>query len=109
LELLDVVPVRSCVDLPVERGEIVARQVLAIFGELDAEPLVRRAVQAGQEPLDHRPRLQFHRAEARDDTRVEETQVAGRGRHGYIPLRGAGTASSSRSTRVSEVTRSDSA
>ena len=46
LELLDVVAVGPGVDLPVDGGEIVAGQVLAVFGELDAEALERAAVQA---------------------------------------------------------------
>ena len=40
LELLDVVPIGARVDLPVERRQIVAGQVLPVLGELDAEALV---------------------------------------------------------------------
>ena len=39
LELLDVVPIGPCVDLPIDRREIVAGNVLPVFGELDAEAL----------------------------------------------------------------------
>src|SRR5688572_6168055 len=111
LELLDVVTVGAGVDLPVERGQIVAGEVLPVFGELDGKPLVRAAMQAGEEPFDHRPCLQLHRPQPRDDGGIEKAQVAGGGRwrHGYIPLRGAGTAARSRSTRLSAVIRSDSA
>ena len=111
LVLLDVVPIAARVDLPVERGEIVAGQVLPVLGELDAETFVGAAVQPGEEPFHHRARFQLHGPQPRDDGRIQEPQVArggGRG-HGYIPLCGNGTASSSRSTIVSGVTRSDSA
>ena len=40
-ELLDVVAVAPRVDLPVHRGEVVAGDVLAVLGELDAEALER--------------------------------------------------------------------
>ena len=111
LELLDVVPIAARVDLPVERRQIVAGQVLPVLGELDAESLVRAAMQPGEKAFHHRPRLQLHRPQPRHDGGVEKAQVArgGGSGHGYIPLRGAGTASSSRSTIVSDVTRSDSA
>ena len=111
LVLLDVVPIAARVDFPVERRQIVAGQVLPVLGELDAEALVRAAVEPGEEPFHHRPRLQLHGAQPRDDGRIQEPQVArggGRG-HGYIPLCGSGTASSNRSTIESGVTRSDSA
>ena len=103
LELLDVVAVAARVDLPVERRQIVAGQVLAVLGELDAEALERAAVQARQEALDDRPRLQLERAEPRDDRGIEKPQVARRGRRPSATCRcaGRGTASSSRSTIVS--------
>ena len=93
------------------RGEIVARQILPVLRKLDAEAFVRAAVQAREKSFHDRPRLQLHRPQPRDDGGIQEPQVAGRGggRHGYIPLRGIGTASRSRSTRLSAVTRSDSA
>ena len=111
LELLDVVAIGARVDFPVERGQVVARQVLPVFRELDAEPFVGTAVQPREEPFHHRTRLQLHRPEPPDDGGVEKADIAaGRGgRHGYIPLRGAGTASISLSTRMSDVTFSDSA
>ena len=37
LELLDVVPIAACVHLPVDRRQIVARHVLPVLRELDAE------------------------------------------------------------------------
>ena len=46
LELLDVVAIGARVDLPVDRRQVVARDVLPVLGELDAEALERAAVQA---------------------------------------------------------------
>ena len=69
--LLDEVLVGAREHLPVERGEIVAGQILPVLRELDAESLVRTAMQAGQEALDDRPRLEIDRAEPRDDRRIE--------------------------------------
>ena len=112
LEPLDVMPVAARVDLPVDGGQIVARQVLPVLGELDAEPLVRTAMQPRHESLDHRPRLQLHRPQPRKDRRDRETggrAVVEAHAMAYIPLRGRGTASSSRSTSLSAVMRSDSA
>ena len=64
------------VDLPVERGEIVARQVLAVLGELDAEPFEGTAMQAGEKSFDDRARLEIERAEPGDDRRVEKARCA---------------------------------
>ena len=72
LELLDVVPIAAREDLPVDRREIVAADVLAVLGELDAEALERAAVEARQEAFDDRLRLELERAEARDDGGVEK-------------------------------------
>ena len=66
LELLDVIPVAPGVDLPVDRREIVAGQVLPIFRELDAEALERAAMKTRQEPFDHRACLQLDAAEPRE-------------------------------------------
>ena len=52
LELFEVVFVGLGVDVPVEVLEVVAGDVLAVFGELDAEALERAGVQAGQKALD---------------------------------------------------------
>jgi hypothetical protein len=110
--LLDVVPIAPGVDLPVEGGQVVAGQILTVLGELDTEAFVGAAMKTGKKPLDDRPRLQLHRSQLGNDSGIQESQVARgrRGRHdGYIPLRGIGTASRSRSTRLSADTRSDSA
>ena len=45
-ELLDVVPIASRVDLPVERRQIVARHVLPVLRKLDAESFVWTAMKA---------------------------------------------------------------
>src|SRR5215470_15949355 len=106
--LLDVVAVAARVDLPVHRREIVAGNVLAVFGELDAESFERTAMQAGDEPFDDRAGLELESAEASDHSRIEELAIARRPGHGYIPLFGTGTVSSSRSTTLSALMRSDS-
>ena len=95
-------------------GEVVAGQVLPVFGELDAEALERAAVEAGQEPFDDGARLQLERAQAREDRGIEEPQFA-RPRscclrvHTDNPLFGTGTDSSSRATIASGLRCSDSA
>src|ERR1700722_16032279 len=43
----------ACVDVPIDVAEIVAGIVGLIFGELLAETEVRRAVEAGDEAVDH--------------------------------------------------------
>src|SRR6185295_14606037 len=106
---LDVVAVGSRVHLPVHRGEIVARHVLAILGELHAESLERTSMQAGQEALDDRARSQLESTQAGHDGGIEELPPAGWWRHPYMPLLGTGTVSSRRSMIASELIRSDSA
>ena len=51
--LLDVEPVGPAQNPPVEVARVVAGAVLAVLGELDAEPLVGAGVQPRDEPLDH--------------------------------------------------------
>src|SRR5262245_55806011 len=77
-ELLDVKAVAARVDLPVDRGQIVAGDVLPVLGELDAEALERTAMQAGEEPFDDGACFQFERAEPGDDRRIKE-RALGRG------------------------------
>ena len=111
-EFLDVVAIAARVDLPVDCGEVVAGNVLAVLRELDAEAFERAAVEAGQEAFDDRAGLELQRAEARDDRRIQERPLAHHGDHvsrAYIPLLGTATVSISRSITVSEVMRSDSA
>src|SRR5687768_15670128 len=87
---LDEVLIRSRVDLPVQRSQVITRYVLAVLRELDAESLVRAAMQAGEEPFDDGARLEIDGAEPRDDRGVE----IARGACHYSPLAGSGTASS---------------
>src|SRR5688572_188867 len=96
--LLDEMLVRSRVDLPVQRRQVVTRQVLAVLGELDAEALVGAAVQPAEKPLDDRARLEIDGAEPRDDRGVEIARWTSH----YKPLAGNGTASSRdrKSTRL---------
>ena len=67
LELLDEEPIRPAVGPPVEPPEVVAGDVLAILGELDARPPVRAGMPARDAPL-HRPRANSGRAASRDRT-----------------------------------------
>ncbi len=55
LVLFDIKPVGAPENPPVEVPRIVAGGVLAMLGELDAEPLVGAGVQARDEPLDDAP------------------------------------------------------
>ena len=70
--------VAAGVDLPVDRREIVAGDVLAVFGELDAEALERAAMQPREEPFDDRAGLELERAEPRHDRGIEELAFARR-------------------------------
>jgi hypothetical protein len=79
LELLDDVPVRARIDFPVERREVVAREVLPVLGELDAEPLERAAMQSRQESFDDGSRLQVDGAQSGDNRRVEIVCLPGHG------------------------------
>ena len=85
LELLDVVPIASRVDLPVERGQIVAGQVLPILREFHAESLVWTPMQSREKAFHHRTRLQFHGRQPCDDGRVEEPEIAIGGGGGHDP------------------------
>src|SRR5262249_10879372 len=109
LKLFDVVASASSVDLPVNRREIIAGNVLTVFRELDAESFERTAVQAREESFDDRTSLELQIAQARNDRRVEKLAFARSWGHGYIPLFGSGTVSRRRATMVSELMRSDSA
>src|SRR3954454_7285899 len=91
LEFLDVVAIASRVDLPVDGRDVVAGNVLAVLGKLDAETLEWAAVQAGEQPFDNRPRFQLERSEPRHDGGVEKRPVVRGPRHRYIPLLGSGT------------------
>jgi hypothetical protein len=84
LELLHVIAIAPRVHLPVDAGEVVARQILPVLGEFHAEALERAAMQSGKKSFDDGARLQLERPQARDDGGVEKPQLAGPhlGRHG---------------------------
>ena len=109
-EFLDVVPIGARVHLPIDRRQIVAVDVLPVFGELHAEALERTAMQAGQKSFDDGAGLELQRAKPGDDGRVQELARAfARRWHDYIPLLGSGTAPISRSTIASGPMPSDAA
>jgi len=83
-ELLDVVSIAAREDLPIDGREIVARQVLPIFRELDAEPFVGTPMQPDEEALDNRPGAQFHRADSGDDGGIEKAELVAARRRGHL-------------------------
>jgi hypothetical protein len=58
------------VDFPIEMSNLVARDILAVLFEFDAEPLVGRAVQPGAKALDHSPRQHLMVGKPREILRV---------------------------------------
>src|SRR5260370_38698752 len=73
LELLDVVAVSARVDLPVDRGQIVARNVLAVLRGPHPGSPARAAGGAGPKPPPDRPPLCPRRPPAPSDPRGPET------------------------------------
>ncbi len=69
---LQIHPLGSGVDVPIDVAEIVAGSVGAIFGELLAETEVGRAVQAGDEAIDHGLGDQIEAGDAGEDGGIEE-------------------------------------
>ena len=69
LELLDEEPVRAAVGPPVQPPQIVARDILAIFGELDARAAVRAGMPA-RDRAQHRPRAKSGKPASRDRTPI---------------------------------------
>ncbi len=59
LEPFHIIAIRAGKEPPVEIARVVARAVLAVFAELDREPVVGAAVNALDEPLDGDPRPAF--------------------------------------------------
>ncbi len=76
LELLHVEPVGAGEEPPVDAADIVPRHVGAVLGEVDGSPEVGRAVEAADEPLDHRARQEVQVRDPRQDVRVHETVEA---------------------------------
>jgi hypothetical protein len=71
LELLQVILVGPPENLPVEVAKVVARHVLAMFGEFDGEPVKRAAVDPGNVPLDDQPRAKLQPPKFRQPLRIE--------------------------------------
>ena len=57
-------------DVPIDVTQIVARSVGAVFGELLAETEIGRAVQAGDEAVDHGARHQVQAGDASENRRI---------------------------------------
>src|SRR5436190_11173178 len=93
LEFLDEVPIASCVHLPVNRRQIVARDVLPVLGEFDAEAFERTAMEAREKAFDDGAGFELQCSQTRNDRRVQERALGGGRGHGYIPLAGRGTVS----------------
>ena len=70
--LLDVETLLPSEHFPVHVPQIVARDVLAMRRELDAETHVRAAVQAVQETLDHRPGPQLDTLQPGEKRRIDQ-------------------------------------
>jgi hypothetical protein len=75
VELLDVELVGLGPDLPVDAADVVAQDVLAVLGELDAEAVVGAAMQAGDEALDQEARHEVHVAQLLQVERIEVLEL----------------------------------
>ncbi len=69
LVFLDVEAVGAAEDLPVDVPQVVAGDVLAVLGELDAVAVVGAAVHSGDESGNHRARPQVESAQPRENFR----------------------------------------
>ena len=85
--VLDVVTVGAAEGAPIEAAEVVARDVLAILGELDARAAVRADVSARDVALHRFAREQGQPGQPCQGPRVEETAALAFETHGF---RGAG-------------------
>ncbi len=72
LVLADVKAIASTENAPVDVPDFVARDVLPVLLEFDAEPLVRRAVQPRAKALDHLPREELEIADLLQISRREK-------------------------------------
>ena len=84
LVLLDVKPVGPAEGPPVEPPEVVAGDVLAVFGEFDARAAVGARVPARDVPHHRPPREQRHAGEPREHGRFEKTARLAIGEHGSL-------------------------
>ena len=101
--LLDVVAIRARPQPPVHPADVVAGHVAAVLGEVDRGAEVRRLVQPVDEAVDDRARHELQVPDAREHNGIHEAGAGDRvnlltGPTIYIPDRGSGTTSSSRST-----------
>ena len=69
---LEIQALGARIDVPIDMAKIVAGSVGAIFGELLAEAEIGRAVQAGDEAIDHGFGDQVEAGDAGEDGGVEE-------------------------------------
>ena len=79
LKLLDIVALRAPENFPVEVAQIVALDVLAVVGKLDARPLERAGMGARAESLDDVARAEHKRFELAHGFGSEEIGDAGHG------------------------------
>src|ERR1019366_7327161 len=88
--------------VPVHMAEIISGRVRAVFGELLAETEIRRAVETGDEPVDHSLRHQVQTGDPGEHGRIEKALQ-------HQAPEGGGICSSNRRRISSESMRSDSA
>ena len=74
LEFAQVEAIGPPVDTPVEAADVIARNVLAILGKLDAGAFMRTLVVPGDSPLHGHARLQGLAHEASKHVRFEEVE-----------------------------------
>jgi hypothetical protein len=63
--------VQPGINLPVDVLQIIARIIIPVMHELTAKPVIKTAVQAGNETLNHRARQQVIVFCFRQDCRIE--------------------------------------
>src|SRR4029453_19281577 len=101
--LLDIIAVELGIGLPVDVENLIPRRILAMFGELDAEPLVGTGVKTGDQPFHDIPGAEQEARNLGERERIEIVRFVGhQGRSGWI-------SASKRSMICSEVMRSGSA
>src|ERR1700733_11272316 len=88
LEFFQIETIRARIQTPVEIARVIAGRVLAIFGELDRETMIRTAMQTVPKSLDDHARAKFETANRHQSLRVNPSFTAtGRGRNRW---RGSG-------------------
>ena len=71
LVLFEVEAAGAAVDFPIDVFDVVAGDVFAVLGELDAEAVVGTFVHAGEVALDEEPGLEFEAPDGGEDGGVE--------------------------------------